>query len=82
MLHEICADFTVMKALPQAAESEVGVGKYGSISFLNDELIEESKAARKRVAVSFITIVIDTRSDMQCSGDAFQINAGCVTGRV
>ena len=40
MLHEICADFTVMKALPQAAESEVGVGKYGSISFLNDELIE------------------------------------------
>ena len=52
MLHEICADLTVVKALAQAAESKVDVGKYRSISLLNDELIKEGEAARKGVEVS------------------------------
>jgi hypothetical protein len=52
MLHEICADLAVVKTLAQTTESEVQVGEYGPIAFLNDELIEEGKAARKRVVVS------------------------------
>ena len=82
MLNKICADLAIVKPLPQTAESEIGVGKDGSISFLNDELIEERKASRKRVAVSLITIAIEASSYRHCGGDAFEINAGGVTGRV
>ena len=52
MLHKVCADLAVVKTLAQATESEIEVGKYGSISFLNDELIEKREAARERVVVS------------------------------
>ena len=55
MLHEVGANLAVVKTLAQTSESEVQVGKYSSISFLNDELIKESKAARKRVEVGLIT---------------------------
>lgn len=56
MLNEVCPYFAVMETLAQTTESEIQVGKYRAISFLNDELVEEREAARKRVVVSLITI--------------------------
>ena len=82
MLYKICTNLAVMKALAQTTESEIGVGKYRSISFLDDELIQERKASRNRVAVSLITISIEARSYRQCGRKAFEIYAGGVTGRV
>ena len=82
MLHKIRADLAVMKTLAQTAESEVEVGEYSSIAFLNDELIQEGKAARKRIAVSLITMSIEGASYRHCGGDTFEIDAGGVTGGV
>ena len=77
MLHEVCADLAVVKALAQAAESEVGVGKYGPITSLNDELIEEHQAAGELVLIS-----TGPGFYLQRGGDAFEIDAGRVTGCV
>ena len=102
MLNEICADLAVVKTLTQTAESEVEVGKYGSISFLDDELIQEGKTVRKRVLISTGPVGREqvrkrglppllrergqaTLPDLfyfQGGGDAFEIDAGGVTGGV
>jgi len=76
MLYEVCANLAVVKALPQTADGEVRVGKDGSISFLNDELIEEGEAAREGALISIDLFYL------QRGGNAFEIDASGVTGRV
>ena len=83
MLNEICADLAVVKTLTQTAESEVEVGKYGSISFLDDELIEEGEAARERVLIRERgQAPLPDLFYLECGSDAFEIDTGGVTGRV
>ena len=80
MLNEVCADFAVMKTLAQTAESEVEVGEYCSIAFLNDELIQEGKAARKGVAISLITT--GARGYGYRGRNTLEVDGGGVAGRV
>ena len=53
MLHEVGANLAVMESLAQAADSKIQVGKYRSIAFLNDQLIEKTKASREGIEISF-----------------------------
>ena len=46
-MDEIGANFAVMNALTQAAESEVEVWENGVIALLDDESIEEREASPK-----------------------------------
>jgi len=55
VLDEVCANFAVVNALSQAAECVVDIGEDCAVSLLDDELIKEAKAARKRVEVNVIT---------------------------
>ena len=83
MLDKICADLAVVKTLSQTSESEVRVGKYRSISFLNDELVQELKAARERVLIRERgQAPLPDLFYLECGSDAFEIDTGGVTGRV
>ena len=55
MLDEIGAHFAVIKSLSQAAESVVDIGEYRAIALLDNELVEESEAARKRIKINVIS---------------------------
>ena len=68
-----------MKSLPQATESVVDIGEYGAISLLDNELVEEAEAARKRVEINVITRFV---SHLQGGGDAFEVDGGGVARRV
>src|ERR1044072_8279560 len=79
MLDEIDANFTVIKSLPQAAQSVVDIGKYRAISLLDDQLIEKAEAARKRVKINVIACFV---CDLQRGGNAFEVHGGGVAGSV
>src|SRR6185369_16890686 len=68
-----------MKSLPQAAESVVDIGEDGAIALLDDELIEEAEAARKRVGINVIMRFV---SDFHGGGDAFEVDGGGVARRI
>src|SRR5689334_8521433 len=83
MLHEVGANFAVIKTLPQAAEGELCVRKQRSIAILNDESIKEREAVDERAAVSLVALLIpDLGGDGDDGGDAFEINGGRVAGRI
>lgn len=83
MLHEVGADVAVIKSLPQTAKRKVEVRKYRAIALLNDQPVQEAKAARERIKVRLIARALRNSSRYrQGSGDAFEVNSSRVSGRI
>src|SRR5215213_9551134 len=83
MLREVSANLAVIQTLPQTAKRKIQVGKYCSISLLNDQSVQKAKAARERIKVRLITgLFCDSSRDRQGSGNAFEVNSSRVSRRV
>src|ERR1043165_2931308 len=83
MLHEVGANFAVVKTLPQATESELEIGEKRSITLLDDKTVDKGEGVHERAAIRFVARVVAGFSGHVKRGcDAFQINGGGVAGCV